>query len=82
MKTRSITEAKANISNAADEAFKDGPQTIERRDGAHAVKAAESDRDQRTDEYSTMADLVLNSPIEDGDLPERRPARVIARDFF
>ncbi len=43
---------------------------------------AESDRNRLADEYSTMADLVLNSPIEEGDLPERRPARVIERDFF
>ena len=43
MKTRSITEARANISNAVDEAFKDGPQTIERRDSERAVVEAESD---------------------------------------
>ncbi len=58
-RTRSITEAKADISNAADEAFKDGPQTVDHRDGESAVIVSEAD----------------------GDLPERRPARAIARDF-
>ncbi len=82
MKTPSITKARANISNAVDEATKDGPQTIERRNGERPVMAVETDEHPPTDEYSTMADLVLNSPIEEDDMPERQPARAIARDFF
>ena len=81
MKRRSTTDAKANISNAVDETSSDGPQAIVGRGSDRALMAAES-RKRPTDGPFTMADLVLNSPIEDSDLPERRPARAIARDFF
>ena len=82
MRTWTITEARANISNVFDQAIKDGPQRIERRDSEPVVMVAESDWKRLTAEYPTMADLILNSPIEEGDLPERRPARAITRDLF
>jgi prevent-host-death family protein len=82
MRTWTITEARANISNVFDEAIKDGPQRIERRDSEPVVMVAESDWKRLTAEYPTMADLILNSAVEDEDLPERQPARVITRDYF
>jgi prevent-host-death family protein len=82
MRTWTITEARANISNVFDEAIKDGPQRIERRDSEPVVMVAESDWKRLTAEYPTMADLILNSAVEDEYLPERRPARVITRDYF
>jgi len=82
MKTWTITEARANISNVFDEAIKNGPQRIERRDSEPVVMVAESDWKRLTAEYPTMADLILNSAVEEEDLPERRPARVITRDYF
>lgn len=41
MRTWSITDARANISNVFDEALKSGPQKIERRDSEPVVMVAE-----------------------------------------
>ena len=82
MRTWSITEARANISTVFDAALNDGPQKIERRDSEPVVMVAESDWNRLTAEYPTIADLILNAPIEADDLPERRPARVIGKDYF
>jgi len=76
MRTWSITEARANISDVFDAALRNGPQRIERRDSEPVVMVAESDWKQLVAAYPTMADLVLQSPIEDDDLPQRVPARV------
>ena len=82
MRTWTITEARANISTVFDEAIKDGPQRIERRDSEPVVMVAESDWKRLTAAYPTMVDLILNSPIDEDDLPERRPARAVTRDVF
>lgn len=82
MKSWSITDARANISDVFDAALKIGPQKIERRDSELVVMVSESDWRRLATEYPTVADLILNCPIEDDDLPERRPARVIAKDTF
>jgi hypothetical protein len=82
VRTWTITEARANISTVFDEAIKDGPQRIERRDSEPVVMVAESDWKRLTAAYPTMADLILNSPIDEDDLPERRPARAVTRDVF
>lgn len=82
MKSWSITDARANISDVFDAALKIGPQKIERRDGESVVMVSEADWRRLVTEYPTVADLILKRPIEDDDLPERRPARVIAKDTF
>jgi hypothetical protein len=80
MRTWSIADAQANISEVLDGALNSGPQRIERRDSESVVMIAESDWKRLVAEYPTVADLILNSPIEADDLPERRPARVINGD--
>jgi antitoxin Phd len=82
MKTWSITEARANISRVFNEALKHGPQRIERRDSEPVVLVAESDWNRMVSQYPTLAEWILSSPLEPGDLPERRPARAIAKDVF
>ena len=82
MRTWSITDARANISNVFDEALKSGPQKIERRDSEPVVMVAESDWNRLVSEYSTMAELVLKSPMGAEDLPERRPARALTKDHL
>ena len=82
MKSWSITDARANISDVFDAALTSGPQKIERRDSEPVVMIAESDWKRLVAEYPTVADLISNSPIEADDLPERRPARVIRDVFF
>jgi prevent-host-death family protein len=82
MRTWSITEARANISKLVDEALTHGPQRIERRASERVVIVAESDWNRMVSQYPTLAEWILNSPLEPGDLPERRPARAIAKDVF
>jgi hypothetical protein len=82
MRSWSITEARARISDVFDAALTAGPQRIERRDSEPVVVVAESDWKRLVTEYRSVADLVLNAPIEEGDLPERRPARTIAGESF
>lgn len=82
MQTWSITQAGTRISDVFDAALTSGPQKIERRDSGPVVMIAESDWRRLVAEYPTVAELILNAPIEDGDLPVRRPARVITHDLF
>ena len=82
MKSWSITEARAKISEVFDAALLSGPQKIERRDSEPVVIVSESDWNRLVTEYRTVSDLVLNAPFEEGDLPERRPARVPTSDLF
>jgi len=82
MRTWSISDARANISSVFDEALKNGPQKIERRDSEPVVMVAESDWNRLIAEYPTIAELILNAPIESDDLPDRRPARSITKDLF
>jgi hypothetical protein len=80
MRTWSISDARANISNVLDEALKNGPQKIERRDSEPVVMFAESDWNRLIAAYPTIADLILNAPIESENLPDRRPARIVSKD--
>jgi len=75
----SITEARANISEVFDAALND-PQRIERRDSESVIVVAESVWNRLMAEYPTFADLVLNAPVDDEDLPQRRSARVISEN--
>jgi len=78
----SITEARAKISDVFDAALTAGPQKIERRGSEPVVIVAESDWNRLVTEYQTVADLVLNAPIEKEDMPEHQPSRVITRELF
>ncbi len=82
MKTWSISEARANISSVFDEALRNGPQKIERRDSEPVVMVAEADWDRLIAEYPTIADLILNAPIEADDMPLRRSPRAMPEDIL
>lgn len=78
MKTWSITEARTKIASVFDAALAQGPQRIERRDSEKVVMVAEADWNRLVAEYPDFADLILKAPIGTDDLPERRPARILA----
>ena len=82
MKSWSIAEAEAIMSDVFDAALVSGPQKIERFGSSSVVIVAESDWNRLFSEYRTFSDLVLEAPIEVGDLPKRRPARVIGEEMF
>jgi prevent-host-death family protein len=76
MKSWSISEARAHISEVVDAALADGPQRIERRDSAPVVVVSEEIWRRLAAEYPSFADLVLNAPVDETDLPDRAPARI------
>lgn len=80
MRSWSVTEARAKISEVFDDALTKGPQRIERRDSEPVVVVAESVWKRFEAEYPSFADLVLNAPLDEEDLPKRRPARVLTSD--
>ncbi|MBD0416358.1 type II toxin-antitoxin system Phd/YefM family antitoxin [Oryzicola mucosus] len=77
MKLWSISEARAHISEVFESALKDGPQKIERRDRKSVVVVSEATWSRLQADYPSFADLVLNSGLEEDDLPKRLPARVL-----
>ena len=64
MKSWSITEARANISDVFDAALASGSERIERRDSEPVVMIGESDWRRPIAEFESFADFVLNSPLE------------------
>lgn len=75
MKSRSKSETRAHISNLVDAALTDGPQRTERPDSASVMVVSEELQRKLAAEYPSLADLVLNAPINEIDLPGRASAR-------
>lgn len=80
MRSWSISEARANISQLFDEALKSGPQKIERREEAAVVVISEELWRSIEGDYADFADVILSAPIDDDILPLRNPARVLRDD--
>jgi hypothetical protein len=76
VKSWSISDARARISEVVDAALVDGPQRIERRDSAPVVVVSEEIWLKLAAEYPSFAELILNAPLDEADLPGRAPARV------
>jgi PHD/YefM family antitoxin component YafN of YafNO toxin-antitoxin module len=82
MKSWSVAEARARMSDVFDAALRNGPQKIELRNGESVVMISERDWRRLASEYPTVAELILKCPIDADDLPRRRPARIIEKDLF
>jgi prevent-host-death family protein len=80
MRSWTITEARSRISEVFDAALKSGPQRIERRESDAVVVISAALWRSIEGDYADFADVVLNAPLEDADLPDRRPARVVDAD--
>lgn len=80
MRSWSISKARSKIADLFEAALSEGPQKIERREQDAVVVISESAWRTIENEYADFADLILSAPLEDGDLPVRRPARVIDGD--
>jgi len=81
MRSWSITQARAHISELFEAAMTTGPQKIERRDHESVVVLSQADWRRLVTEYPTVADLILDFPADETDLPERAPARAISQDL-
>jgi len=77
----SITQAQAHISELFEAALRTGPQKVERRDNESAVLLAQADWRRLVTEYPTVAALILDFPADARDLPERAPAQAISQDL-
>lgn len=78
MRSWSISEARSRMSEVFDAVLREGPQRIERRDQDAVVVVSEAVWKTLESDYADIADLVLSAPLDDTDLPVRRPARVVA----
>jgi len=76
MKSRSKSETRANISNLVDATLTDGPQRTERPDSTSVMVVSEELQRKLAAEYPSLADLVLNAPIDEIDLPGRARPRL------
>ena len=81
MRSWSITQARAHISELFEAALTSGPQKIERRDHESVVLLSQADWRRLVTEYPTVADLILDFPADAHDLPERAPAQAISQDL-
>jgi prevent-host-death family protein len=76
MRSWTISEARAHISDVVDAALEEGPQRIERRDSRPVVVVAEEVWQRLSAEYPSFAEIILAAPIDGEILARRKPARV------
>lgn len=77
MKAWTITEAEAQLTRVLDAAQSDGPQVIERREGAPSVVVSQADWKRLVGAYAVVPDFVLDAPFAPDDISVRRPARIL-----
>jgi prevent-host-death family protein len=74
MKEIHLTDAKATLSRLLDEVVAGEPAIITRRGKREGVLVSYSEF-ERLSRIPSLGWLLTNSPLEDGDLPERKPSR-------
>jgi prevent-host-death family protein len=81
MKEVQLKDAKATLSAVLDEAIAGTPAIITRHGKREGVLISYSEY-ERLSRVPSLGWLLTNSPLEDGDLPTRRPARALAEGKF
>jgi prevent-host-death family protein len=81
MKEIQLRDAKATLSRVIDAAVAGEPAVITRHGKKEAVVIS-YDEYQRLSRVPSLGWLIANSPLEDGDLPTRRPARSLRGSSF
>jgi antitoxin Phd len=80
MKTLQLREAKATLSALVEAAEKGEPTTITKHGQPAAVVISHSEWTRLKNNIPSFADLLLAIPLlESGDLPKRRPARILRK---
>ena len=74
MKEIQLKDAKATLSHVLDEAVAGKPAIITRHGKREGVIIS-YDEFARLSQKPSLGWLLTNSPLEEGDLPERKPAR-------
>ena len=81
MKEIQLKDAKATLSHVLDDAVAGKPAIITRHGKREGVLLSYADYEKLSRKPS-LGWLLVNSPLEAGDLPERKPARALRRDSF
>ena len=81
MKEIQLKDAKATLSHVLDEAVAGEPAIITRHGKREGVLISYSDY-ERLSRVPSLGWLLTNSPLEEGDLPERKPARALRKNGF
>ena len=80
MKEIQLKDAKATLSHVLDEAIAGEPAVITRHGKKEGVLISYSEY-ERLSRVPSLGWLLTNSPLEEGDLPERRkPARALRKN--
>lgn len=81
MKEIQLKDAKATLSHVLDEAVAGKPAIITRHGKREGVIVSYSEY-ERLSRKPSLGWLLTNSPLEDGDLAKRKPARALQRGEF
>lgn len=81
MKEIQLRDAKATLSQVLDDAVAGEPQIITRHGKREGVILGYAEF-ERLSRVPKLGWLLTNSPLEEGDLAERKPARLSGRDRF
>ncbi|PWV98868.1 prevent-host-death family protein [Hoeflea marina] len=80
MKEIQLKDAKAKLSSVVDDALNGNGSIITRHGRKEAVLISYDDY-QRLSEVPSFGWLLTHSPLEEGDIPERKPARILKDDL-
>lgn len=81
MKVVQLKDAKANLSSVLDDAVAGEPAIITRHGKREGVLISYGEY-QRLSRVPSLGWLLTNSPLEEGDLPPRKPARAVGKNEF
>jgi prevent-host-death family protein len=79
MRTWPLQQARNRFRDLVDSALDEGPQRITRHGKQAVVVVSEAEWDRRMGSRSSFGDLLADCPVTTGDLPARRPARIVRK---
>ncbi|MCA1974228.1 MAG: type II toxin-antitoxin system Phd/YefM family antitoxin [Caenispirillum sp.] len=82
MRTWQIQEARSQFSALVDEALEHGPQRITRHGRKAVVVVSEEEWERLSNAVPAFGRMLADCPLEDDDLPTRRPARAVRGGAF
>lgn len=77
MRTWQLQEARSQFSALVDEALEHGPQRVTRHGRKAVVVVSEEEWDRLQGAVPSFGTLLAQCPLDEGDLPPRRPARAL-----
>lgn len=82
MRTWPLQQARDHLREVVDGALQDGPQRITRHGRQAVVVVSEEEWARVVGKGVSFGELLARCPLEEGDLPPRRPARVTRSNLF